>query len=242
MPRLDPESYALAKTSRARYLCVLTAPIAKREALLALLAFDQEIARIPKLVSEPAVGAIRLQWWLDALAKIPDKSDTTQHTHPILTAIAPLASLGVDVDALRRLVEARNFDLELAPVSMTCLQNYALATGGAFQALVLGVLGVEDPQALKAARLIGAANTLANLMQGKDDIAPDVSAALVYGTIQEWLEQAGSCTLSARVKKSAQPALLLALLVQRRMDLGEGANEDLAAVVRVWWGKLSGRY
>ncbi|MBL4693676.1 MAG: squalene/phytoene synthase family protein [Magnetovibrio sp.] len=236
MPTLDPENYALARSDRARYLCALAAPRRKRDSVLTLLAFDQEIARIPKLVSEPSLGAIRLQWWLDALSVMAESSAPT---HPILKALAPL---GLDVDGLRRLVEARNFDLELAPVSMTCLQNYALATGGAFQALVLDLLGVVDPEVHQAARYIGAAATLANLMQGDTDIAPGVSASQLKDKAEEWLEKAQNFDLSPLHKKSAQPILLLAPLVKRRLTLGDGANETVAAVVRVWWGKATGRY
>src|SRR6185312_10902836 len=53
---------------RDRYLSVLFAPEAKRPALLALYAFNVEIARVRDLVHEPLPGEIRLQWWCDAIA------------------------------------------------------------------------------------------------------------------------------------------------------------------------------
>ena len=49
------------------YLCHLFTPADKRLRMLALYAAYTEIARIPSEVSEPMVGAIRLQWWRDAL-------------------------------------------------------------------------------------------------------------------------------------------------------------------------------
>ena len=39
-----------------------------RRALLALFAFNIEIARIREQISQPLAGEIRLQWWSDLLA------------------------------------------------------------------------------------------------------------------------------------------------------------------------------
>ena len=50
-----------------RYLTALMAPRRVRGSLMALYAFNAELARIPALVSEPALGEIRLQWWRDAV-------------------------------------------------------------------------------------------------------------------------------------------------------------------------------
>jgi len=49
------------------YWSVLFAPPDRRDALLSLYAFAFEIKRIPSLVSEPALGEIRMQWWIDGL-------------------------------------------------------------------------------------------------------------------------------------------------------------------------------
>src|SRR5512145_2880437 len=50
-----------------RYLAALLAPVPARDALMTVAALHGEIARIPTSVREPAMGAIRLQWWRDAL-------------------------------------------------------------------------------------------------------------------------------------------------------------------------------
>lgn len=50
-----------------RYLSALLAPAHVRDGLLTLAAFHGEIARIPASIREPTMGAIRLQWWRDAL-------------------------------------------------------------------------------------------------------------------------------------------------------------------------------
>ena len=43
-----------------------------RERLLLLYAFHYELAKVPELVSEPMIGAIRYQWWRDAITEIYD--------------------------------------------------------------------------------------------------------------------------------------------------------------------------
>ena len=52
------------------YLCHLFAPVDKRAPLLTLYHLYADIARIPASVSDPMVGAIRLQWWRDLLEAV----------------------------------------------------------------------------------------------------------------------------------------------------------------------------
>lgn len=53
-----------------RYLAVLAMPRRTRAALWALYAFHLEIAKIPHIVSEPALGLIRLKWWQEAIERL----------------------------------------------------------------------------------------------------------------------------------------------------------------------------
>src|SRR5262249_20084786 len=53
-----------------RYLTALFAPSDRREALLALYAFNHELARARESVREPIMGQMRLQWWRDGLAEL----------------------------------------------------------------------------------------------------------------------------------------------------------------------------
>jgi len=222
MKHLDPEVISLARADHARYLAALSGPVATRPALLSLLAFDAEISRIPHMVSEPMLGRIRLQWWLDVL---PGITGGRPPGHPVAQA---LARLSLDTQALRALVEARNFDLDGDVTAASEVQAYAQATGGALQALMLAQLGVDDIGANAAARDIGAALTLANL--GHDEHARDL------------LRRAREHTLTQAVKKAALPTLMLARLVDRRLRLGPRANDGAGAVLSVWWGLLTGRY
>src|SRR5690349_19421999 len=71
-PRSDlAEGASLAalvrRHDRDRYQTALFAPADRREALLALYAFNYEIARVRETVTQPMLGQIRLQWWREVL-------------------------------------------------------------------------------------------------------------------------------------------------------------------------------
>ena len=91
---------------RARYYSVLFAPNKVRDALLTLYAFDVEIRRIPFLVSEPALGAIRMQWWIDGLT---GERREEMRSHPIGEALLDLErQIHLPLAPLIALVEERS--------------------------------------------------------------------------------------------------------------------------------------
>src|SRR5690348_18231630 len=54
---------------RDRFLSALFAPEPQRSGLLALLAFDHELARTRHVTREPMLARIRLEWWREAAAE-----------------------------------------------------------------------------------------------------------------------------------------------------------------------------
>src|SRR5438067_13039670 len=69
-PAEDGSSLAalLRRHDRDRFQTALLAPAERREALLALYAFNYEIARLREAVTEPMLGQIRLRWWREVVA------------------------------------------------------------------------------------------------------------------------------------------------------------------------------
>ena len=55
-----------------RWRAAMLAPAAARPGLFALYAFNLEVARAPWVASEPALAAIRLAWWREAVDEIYD--------------------------------------------------------------------------------------------------------------------------------------------------------------------------
>src|SRR4051794_33905271 len=68
-----------------RYLCTLFLPGAARADVLALYAFNVEVARIRESVREPMMGQIRLQWWREIIENAP-RGDL--RNHPVALALA----------------------------------------------------------------------------------------------------------------------------------------------------------
>ncbi|RST86508.1 phytoene/squalene synthase family protein [Aquibium carbonis] len=121
-----------------RYLSVLYAPEDRRPALLALYAFNIEVARVRDAVREPLPGEIRLQWWRDAIAA-PEGAMTG---NPVADALrAAIAAHDLPIAAFDNMLEARIFDLYDDPMpDRTTLEGYCGETAGAliqFAALIL---------------------------------------------------------------------------------------------------------
>lgn len=72
-----------------RYYAALFAPASARADLIALAAFDGEIARIAQLVSDAPLGEIRIAWWRDALLGNEQNSNLTGN--PVLDQFADAA-------------------------------------------------------------------------------------------------------------------------------------------------------
>lgn len=125
----DPERFAAA----------MAAPVAAREVLFPLYAFNVEVSRAPWVTQEPMIARMRLQWWLDALDEIT--SGGFVRRHEVVTPLARALS-GVDVAPLRGAIEARERDLERAPFEdAPALLEYLEKTTGGIALTALQALG-----------------------------------------------------------------------------------------------------
>lgn len=152
------------RLDRDRFLCALFAPADARRGLMALYAFNLELARIPETVSEPLLGHMRLQWWRDALAAhyggkpVPD--------HQIAVALArTITRHGLGHGAFKRLLDGRAFDLDDRPFAdLAAFEAYAEATSATLAGLTLDVLGDvlgQDGEGVRqAAKHVGVAFAL----------------------------------------------------------------------------------
>jgi phytoene synthase len=134
-----------------RYLAALLAPSDARPHLLALAAFASELARVPALVTrEPTMGAIRLQWWRDALAT-PDEDARTGN--PIADAVrAAIQSRSLPPALLLEAIDAREVDLGLQPMpDDAALTAYLWSSEGTLFALAAAVLDHERGEDVRQA-------------------------------------------------------------------------------------------
>src|SRR5215470_10547966 len=80
---LDAE---VRRVDEDRWLASRFAPPNVRKRLVAIYALNHEIARTVDVVTQVAIGDIRLQWWREALAEVFDGKQP--RAHPALAAIA----------------------------------------------------------------------------------------------------------------------------------------------------------
>lgn len=204
-----------------RAFAAFFAPDDKRPALLALIAFNVEIARTRETVSEAMLGEIRLQWWRETVEEMyagqPRRHAVVQ---PLAEAVARYRLSRAHFD---RLIDARAFDLgDEPPASMIELTAYAEATSASLTALALEVLGVEDEAAAAAARHVGIAWALTGLLRA---VPFHAGAGRQYLPAELMAEEgATSADLFA-----LRPTPALAGVVRR---VAEVAREHLAAARR----------
>lgn len=122
-----------------RYHGALFAPRVVRQRLLALYAFNLEVARIPEIVSEPLLGEIRLQWWRDSIDQIYAGS---VGQHEVVTALAlAIHSADLPKNLFEQLFQARESDLEEVPFeTWPDLVAYMTATSSGLMALAAMIL------------------------------------------------------------------------------------------------------
>jgi len=186
------------------YLCHLFTPAAQRERMLALYAAYTEIARVPSEVSEPMVGAIRLQWWRDALGATPDASNASPF-------VAALAACDLSVENIACLIDGRMSALERTQKpTLEELEVEATIVGPAFMRLSLEVLKLSPAVCPAWVRDAGIGFELVRL-------AHDGPTEIVMARATTWLATAcaGFNASPRRERAKLLPAFLIIGLTAR---------------------------
>jgi phytoene synthase len=165
--RRQPLSYCAGEVRASdpdRYLATLFAPAAAREVLFALYAFDHEIARVPRVVTEPMAGMVRFQWWREALDGIEAGKPLAHpviaalHAHwPVLRPLRPHLDTAID-----------GCELELTsapPADLAALEQRLEASCGTITRAAVDLLGASDDETHGAARHLGLALGLVRLLR-----------------------------------------------------------------------------
>ncbi len=220
-------SYEIVRTHDPdRYLTALMAPRRVRDALLALYAFNAELARIPSLVSEPALGEVRLQWWRDEVDTIGAASPSGA---PVAEALGKAVSAyDLPKPLLIGMIDARSADLDGGGFpDLQALSAYLYKSEGAVFALSARIMGATDASTGRAANAAGLAVGLTNLLRmlARDAAAGKVMLPLLMLENHDLhVEQllAGTCTqemkpvlaelaVEARAARDAATQLLTAI-------------------------------
>jgi len=147
-----------------RFLTTLFAPAEHRNALIALYAFNVEIARVREVVREPVAGEIRLQWWSDVLSGV-GRGEVA--AHPVAAALlASIARYRLPPERFKALIEARRFDLYDEPMAtLADLEAYADGASASLIALAAQILAAGgEPDIGALSHHAGLAHALAGLL------------------------------------------------------------------------------
>jgi phytoene synthase len=191
-----------------------------RADVIALYAYDHELARAPKVASNPLLGEIRLTWWREVLDEVFEGRPVRHH--PTAQALAELVRRrSLPREPLEAMIDARYRELDASPMSPKEALAWARDTGGLAAELAAQIL---DPAGEAAkARGAGAAWALARLARGKPVFAETASRAL-----------AGAREAAKGLSAAAFPAAAHAALV-------DGPSSEVRRRLRLLWAVARGR-
>jgi phytoene synthase len=147
--RVDPDRWLASRFVADRAL---------RADLIALYAFNHELARAAEVASQPLVGEMRLAWWREALDEMFEGRPLRKHP-AALGLFGAAARRGLARAPLEALVDAHLRDLDGWPLGTDEALDYIDATAGRLMTLAAGLLApeAEPPSVRHAARAWGLA-------------------------------------------------------------------------------------
>jgi len=110
-----------------------------RADVVAIYAYDHELARAPKVASNPLLGEIRLTWWREVLDEIYE--DRHVRHHPTAQALADVVKRHtLPREPLEAMIDARYRELDATPMSKDEGVAWALNTAGASARVAIHVV------------------------------------------------------------------------------------------------------
>ncbi len=200
------------RVSPDRALLAELAPLTARPGIWAIASFDWGVARIPDLVSEPMLGAIRRQWWRDAWAEIEAGQP---RRHPVVKALAAVHQVTpLPLQAVERYLDAREAEQDGPPETLVDMQSRAAAVGGGIALLEAAALG----RAHATAEAIGTSWVMLGelralplrLKHGRHGLPADRAAALEHN-LEQLNPEALGADFTALVREICQAAMAKSL-------------------------------
>lgn len=208
---------------------------AARADVIALYAFNHELARVAASVREPLMGEIRLTWWREAMEEIA--AGKPPRKHPVIEA---LAASTFAPQALAALPEGRYPELDAGPLEKEALFAYIDATAGAV--MTLAARRIHGSAVFERVRGAGRAFALAGLWRvkqagGRTRLPDEWDRSDIRAWVRAELRAARGELLDLPV--DAFPAVAYAALA--RTYARGGAPGELSKRLRITWAVLRGR-
>lgn len=146
-----------------------------RADVIALYAFDHELSRAPKVVSNPLMGEIRLTWWREMLDEVFEGRPVRRHPAALALATA-IERQGLLRGPLEVMIDARYRELDRTQMAAADALEWARGTGGQVAELAIQIL---DPAAdADSGRSSGAAWALGRRAMTEPALKPVFEALL----------------------------------------------------------------
>ncbi|KAK7056769.1 hypothetical protein VNI00_002486 [Paramarasmius palmivorus] len=156
----------------------------------ALKAFSVELAMVQDNVSNSTLGAMRMQFWRDAVKAI---SEDKPPRHPIAMALYDTSQVAnLPPYHLKRMIDARDAELQV-PVHLTTdsLTSHAESTSSTMLYALLSMMSLHSEALSHAASHVGVAQTITTLLRalpfharhGRMVIPADITSK--HGVVQE---------------------------------------------------------
>lgn len=209
-----------------RYVCALAAKPGYLRPLMALLAFNVEIARTRELVHEPTLGEIRLQWWREGLA---EAFSGRPRSHPVLEEVADLAA-GLSQPLMQALVDGRARDLADEPFAdLAALEGYLASTAGRLAEALARACGAMRAATFQAAQAVGFAWGMVGIVRavpfhasvGRVLLPADMLAAngVAEASLRAGTPQAGLASVLEGLTARASGRLTQARALRREIEI-----------------------
>ena len=221
-----------------RHLSALSAEPVGRRRLFVLYGFNLEIARSAWASPDPAVCAVRLNWWADAIGS--SLSGDVRESSDLLSCVAELIrSADLPPDSFNRMIEARYRDLNRETFSsLDEFEEYIDATSGELMALAARTLGAPE-SALETIKMFAWSSGAISFLRAVPSLSKRGWNAFGANTelVQEIVRLASVRLRTARrnrrqVPRGVTPALLAgwrtgAALERASSDLGRIDSDQL---------------
>jgi phytoene synthase len=140
---MDPLLDFVRRHDPDRFLTALFAPPDKRPALLALYAFNHELARAREATHEPALALIRLHWWREVVQGAVRAHEVAT---PLTIALEAGALAPTDLLAI---IDAREAEADPVIATLNDWLAYLRGTAGGLAVAAARLLGAATPEALR---------------------------------------------------------------------------------------------
>jgi phytoene/squalene synthetase len=206
-----------------RWRAAMAAPPVKRGGLMALYAFNLEIARAPWVASEEMIAQIRLRWWMDAVEEAVSGAMVRRHeiAEPLADAIR---TADLPQKLFDEIIAARLTDASADPhADAAALTRYIERTSAHLMELAARYLGAPEA-ALPAVRRYGYGVGVAALLRALPELRARGRDPLPPGTDLAALAQSGLAAIGdarddrAKVPPEVLPALLPGWLAAWRLQ------------------------